>query len=150
MTRWLALLALVIPLAGRAEGAWEVNGIRLEAAQVERLADDLAGRTLDAVMANVADLELAPPQRERMRAIYRTTALDVYGRAIPVIQDASLTEEAKRERVRELALEGQRKSHEELASVLDARQLAAYSEWEDAQVAAFRSRRLDGRRRGSR
>jgi hypothetical protein len=145
----LALVALLFPLAGGAQ-TWELHGIRLEPAEVERLADDLAARTLEAVVANVADLGLEDAQRERMRAIYRATALDVYGRVIPVIQDASLSEEARRARVRELALGGQRKSHAELTAVLDARQLAAYSAWEDAQVAAFQSRRLDGRRRGSR
>jgi hypothetical protein len=145
----LALLAL-LPLAAAAQTPWEVNGIRLEPAQVERLADDLAARTLDAVVTNVAGLNLGESQRDRMHEIYRATALDVYGRVIPVIEDGELSEQAKRERVRELALEGQRKSHDELASVLDARQLALYSTWEAAQVEAFRSRRLDGRRRRSR
>jgi hypothetical protein len=150
MMRSLWLLAALLPLAARAEGAWEVNGIRLEPAQVERLADDLAARTVDSVVANVARLELTPPQRERMHAIYRETALDVYGRVIPVVKDRALDPEAKRARVRELVLEGQRRSHAELAAVLDARQLEAYSAWERVQVDAFRSRRLDSRRRGSR
>jgi hypothetical protein len=144
------LLALLLPFAARAEGAWEVNGIRLEPAQVERLADDLAARTLDAVVANVAGIDLREPQRDRMRAIYRTTALEVYGRVIPVVQDDALAEDVKRARVRELVLEGQRKSHDQIAEVLDADQLDAYSTWEQVQVEAFQSRRLDRRRRGSR
>jgi hypothetical protein len=144
------LLALLLPLAARAEGAWEVNGIRLEPAQVERLADDLAARTLEAVVTSVAGIDLREPQRERMHSIYRATALEVYGRVIPVVQDDELAEDAKRARVRELVLEGQRKSHDQIAEVLDAGQLEAYSAWERAQVEAFQSRRLDRRRRGSR
>jgi len=44
-------------------------------------------------------------------------------------------------------LAGQRRSHTALEGVLDPRQLELYSAWEQQQVAAFQSRRLDARRR---
>jgi hypothetical protein len=148
---WLVLAAHATAHAtAHADPAWEVNGIRLEAAQVERLADDLAGRTVSAVTEKVADLRLADGQRERLRAIYRAVALDTYERVIPVVQDEALDAEAKQERVRALVLEGQRASHEQITGVLDARQMALYADWENTQVAAFQSRRLDRRRTRSR
>jgi hypothetical protein len=148
---WLVLAAHATAHAtAHADPAWEVNGIRLEAAQVERLADDLAGRTVSAVTEKVADLRLADGQRERLRAIYRAVALDTYERVIPVVQDEALDAEAKQERVRALVLEGQRASHEQITNVLDARQMALYTDWETTQVAAFQSRRLDRRRTRSR
>lgn len=152
----LALVCLVLAAhatahaTAYADPAWEVNGIRLEAAQVERLADDLAGRTVSAVTEKVADLRLADGQRERLHAIYRAVALDTYARVIPVVQDQELDAEAKQERVRALVLEGQRASHDQIVGVLDARQMALYSDWEKTQVAAFQSRRLDRRRTRSR
>jgi hypothetical protein len=148
---WLALAAHATAHAtAQADPAWEVNGIRLEAAQVERLADDLAGRTVSAVTEKVSDLRLQDGQRERLRAIYRAVALETYERVIPVVQDPALDAEAKQERVRALVLEGQRASHEQITNVLDARQMALYTDWETTQVAAFQSRRLDRRRTRSR
>lgn len=148
---WLVLAVHATAHAtAHADPAWEVNGIRLEASQVERLADDLAGRTVLAVTEKVADLRLADDQRERLHAIYRAVALETYARVIPVVQDGALDAEAKQQRVRALVLEGQRASHEQIAGVLDARQMALYADWEKTQVAAFQSRRLDRRRTRSR
>ncbi len=146
----LVWLVLAAHAAAHADPVWEVNGIRLESPQVERLADDLASRTLAAVSEKVADLRLADGQRERLHAIYRTVALDTYARVVPVVQDAALDATAKQERVRTLVLEGQRASHDQIQGVLDERQMALYADWETAQVAAFQSRRLDRRRSRSR
>ncbi len=150
MSLALFALALALHAAAHADPAWEVNGIRLEASQVERLADDLAARTVSAVTQKVAGLGLADGQRERLLAIYRAVALDTYARVIPVVQDAALDDAARQERVRALVLEGQRASHERIAGVLDARQMELYAKWEETQVAAFQSRRLDRRRTRSR
>ena len=146
-----ALLALPPPsLADEpaaARRAWEVNGIRLEPGQVERLASDMASRTVDAVEKNVADIRLATEQRAKMLEIYRSVSLDVYDRVVDVVGRDDLDDGVKEERVRELVLEGQRTSHARLESVLDTRQLALYSAWETRQVEAFKSRRWDRKNR---
>lgn len=147
-----ALLALASSAPVRADPAparrtWEVNGIRLEPGQVERLASDMAARTVVAVEKNVVDIGLAPAQREALLAIYRSVSLDVYDRVVEVVGRDDLDDDAKEARVRELVLEGQRASHARLEAVLDARQLEAYSAWEDKQVEAFKSRRWDRRSR---
>jgi hypothetical protein len=82
-----------------------------------------------------------------MRRIYRTVALDVFADVVKEVARDDLADADKEARVRELVLAGQRRSHSELEPVLDARQLALYSAWEDQQVAAFQSRRLGDRRR---
>ncbi|MFQ5514694.1 MAG: hypothetical protein ACE5FG_09665 [Myxococcota bacterium] len=144
----LLLVALIALAPGaRAERVWEVNGIRLEADQVDRLADELAERTVQAVLEKVEGLDLSEAQRKQMHEIYRDVALDVYERVVEVIEDDSLGDAEKEERARELALEGQRRSHARLEAVLSDPQMALYSRWEHEQVDAFQSRRLDSRRR---
>ena len=82
-----------------------------------------------------------------MHEIYREVSLSVYEQVVDAIERADLDDDSKEERVRELALEGQRRSHELIRSVLDEEQMGLYSSWEDDQVEAFQSRRLDSRRR---
>jgi hypothetical protein len=141
------LLAVSFPALARAERVWEVNGIRLDSGQVERLADDMAVRTLDAVEQTVDGIELRDDQRSRMREIYREVSLDVYEQVVEVIERDDLSDDAKEERVRALALEGQQRSRDLLHGVLDETQMDLYSKWADDQVEAFQSRRLDSRRR---
>ncbi len=141
------VLLLAATHAGAEERTWEINGVRLESGQVERLADDLAERTVESVDRNIEDLRLGSGQRKEMREIYRAVALDVYAEVIEVIEREDLDEDARREQVRELALAGQRRSSARLESVLDARQMELYSAWAADQVTSFESRRLDVRRR---
>ena len=147
----LAWLALAAPVAAAqapaAVRSWEIDGVRLEPSQVERLADDMAGRTVTAVQTKLPELALEPTQAVRMREVYRTVALDVFAAVVKEVARTDLSDADKEARVRELVLVGQKRSHGELEHVLDARQLALYSKWEDAQVAAFQSRRLGERRR---
>lgn len=141
------LLAVSLPALARAERVWEVNGIRLESGQVERLADDMAARTVEAVEESVEGIELRDDQRQRMHEIYREISLDVYEKVVELIERDDLSDDAKEERVRALALEGQQRSQELLRAVLDEAQMDLYSKWADRQVEAFQSRRLDSRRR---
>lgn len=129
------------------ERVWEVNGIRLESGQVEKLAEDLAQRTVAAVEEKVPGLALRGEQRDRMYRIYRQVSLDVFERVVEVVDRDDLDDDAREERVRELALEGQRHSHDLLVDVLDAEQMHLYAVWEAGQLDAFKSRRLDSRRR---
>lgn len=150
---WLAALWLAAAPSAHADPAaaptrtWEVNGIRLEPGQVERLAVDMAKRTVEAVESKLPEIALADAQRERMLEIYRSVSLGVYDRVVDVVAQRDLTDSAKEERVRELVLAGQRESHGLLEKVLDARQLGLYSAWESKQVEAFRSKRWDRRKR---
>lgn len=141
------LLAVSLPALARAERVWEVNGIRLDSGQVERLADDMAVRTLDAVEQTVDGIGLRDDQRSRMREIYREVSLGVYEQVVEVIERDDLSDDVKEERVRALALEGQQRSRDLLRAVLDEAQMDLYSKWADDQVEAFQSRRLDSRRR---
>jgi hypothetical protein len=154
--RRAAALAALLALAGStpvradpapARRAWEVNGIRLEPGQVERLASDMAVRTVEAVEKNVAEIGLEPEQRDALLEIYRSVSLDVYDRVVDVVGRDDLDDDAKEARVRELVLEGQRASHARLEAVLDERQLGLYSAWEARQVEAFKSKRWDRRSR---
>ena len=155
MTRRLLLLSLLASFArlahaqAPADGArvWEINGIRLEPAQVERLADDMAGRTVVAVQEKVPEIALRDGQAEQMRGVYRTVALDVFAEVVTEVAQADRSDAEKEARVRELVLEGQRRSHDALVAVLDERQLGLYTAWEDRQVDAFKSRRWNDRRR---
>ncbi|MEX2207144.1 MAG: hypothetical protein WEF50_13025 [Myxococcota bacterium] len=155
MTR-IALGLSVFALAARvafaqapaqATRVWEINGIRLEPAQVERLADDMAARTVSGVRKKIPEIALRDGQAEQMRAVYRNVALDVFAEVVTEVARADQTDAQKETRVRELVLAGQSRSHAELASVLDANQLALYSAWEDRQVEAFKNRRWNDRRR---
>ena len=82
----LALLALAalapLGLAARAQSArvWEVNGVRLEASQVERLASDIARQTVAAVERQPG-LDLRPEQSSALESIYHRVALDTYDRS---------------------------------------------------------------------
>jgi hypothetical protein len=146
----LAILLIAAPDAlaqSSPEGTWEINGIRLEKGQVERLAEDMADRTVAAVERKVEDIDLSEEQRSSMRAIYLEVSLDVYAKVVDEAAREDLDDRTKEDRVRELVLAGQRRSHERLTTVLDERQMARYSEWEKAQVEAYRSRRWDRRSR---
>ena len=150
--RWLALSLLVLARVAAAQAppaarTWEVDGIRLEPSQVERLADDMASRTVEAVQQKIPDIALQQPQVAKMRDVYRTVALDVFSGVVKEVGRDDLPDADKEAKVRELVLAGQKRSHAELESVLDAKQLALYSAWEDKQIAAFQSRRLGERRR---
>jgi predicted alpha-1,6-mannanase (GH76 family) len=155
MRRRVFALSLLVGLARIAsaqapeDGArvWEINGIRLEPAQVERLADDMAGRTVAAVEEKIPDIALRDGQAEQMRSVYRGVALDVFAEVVTEVARTDQTDAEKETRVRELVLAGQTRSHGALVSVLDERQLALYTTWEDRQVAAFKSRRWNDRRR---
>lgn len=149
--------AVVLVLAGLAAGTsaragagrtWEVNGIRLEAAQVERLADDIARQTVAAVR-KLEGIALRDDQALALEAIYREVALDVYDRAVRVVARDDLADPTKEKRVRDLVLEGQERSTRRVARVLDTDQYERYHRWEEKQVAAFRARGLwsSGRRR---
>ena len=133
-----------------AERVWEVNGIRLERSQVDRLATDMARRTVTAVERKVEGISLRTEQRDAMLEIYRDVALGVFDRVVGVVDRQDLSDSEKEGQVRELVLEGQRQSHARLESVLDDRQLALYAQWEDEQVRAYKSARWDRRRRGRR
>jgi hypothetical protein len=146
----VALLPARAPGQREPERAWEVDGIRLERGQVERLAEELAERTVRAVEESVEGIALDEGQRPAMQGIYRTVALDVYGDVIRVVEHDGLQDHEKEVRVRELVLAGQRRSHDLLGSVLDERQMRLYSEWEREQVEAFQSQRWDRRRRHGR
>lgn len=154
--RQIALLCPLLALAARLAAAqapadaprvWEIDGVRLEPAQVERLADDMAGRTVRAVQEKIPTIGLRDGQAEAMREIYRGVALDVFAEVVREVARSDRSEAEKEARVRELVLAGQGRSHAELVSVLDAQQLALYTAWEDRQVEAFNSRRWNERRR---
>jgi hypothetical protein len=127
-----------------------VNGIRLERSQVDRLATDMASRTVAAVERKVQGIALRPEQRDAMLEIYRDVALGVFDRVVGVVDRQDLSDAEKESQVRELVLEGQRLSHARLERVLDERQLPLYAQWEDEQVRAYKSARWDRRRRGRR
>ena len=155
MKRWAVAAAFTVLLACTASAqqpadparVWEINGIRLEPAQVERLADDMAARTVAAVQTKVESIDLRDGQAEEMRAVYRGVALEVFADVVKEVERSDQTDAQKEERVRELVLEGQKRSHAKLETVLDARQLALYTAWEEKQVDAFKSRRWNDRRR---
>jgi hypothetical protein len=143
-----AALALVLanaaPAAAEPARVWQVNGIRLEPDQVERLAGDIARQTVAAV-ERLDGLELVADQPARLERIYRDVALDVYGAAVRVVQREDLGDAEKEERVKTLVLDGQARSTDRVAEVLDASQYAVYRAWETRQVEAFRHRGLWGR-----
>jgi hypothetical protein len=149
-------IALCFALAVLGRGAdaqaarvWEVNGIRLEEAQVERLADDVARQTVVAV--GRLDLALRAEQGEALEAIYRAVALDTYDQVVRVVNRADLAEAAKEAEVKRLVIAGQAQSSVRVAEVLDPGQYATYRAWEEKQVEAFRSRGLwSSQRRRSR
>ncbi|MCP4006028.1 MAG: hypothetical protein GY725_17720 [bacterium] len=126
---------------------WQINGIRLEQDQIERLALDMAERTVKAVEEKVEGIALEDSQRSAMRKAYRKVSLDVYDEVVRVVSEEATSNAQKETRVRELILAGQKRSHALLVEVLDDRQMRLYSKWEDQQVEAFQSKRWENRRR---
>jgi hypothetical protein len=138
--------------AQNAARAWEVNGIRLEASQVDRLAADIAGQTVHAV-ARIDGLVLRDGQASALQEIYRDVALGVYDAAVAVVAEDGLPDAEKEKRIVDLVLAGQERSTQRVAAVLDGPQYELYRAWEDRQVQAFRERGLwsaRSRRRGRR
>ncbi len=155
MTRADLVVSLFVAVARLAQAqtpaeaprVWEINGIRLEPAQVERLADDMATRTVSAVQEKIPDIALRDGQAEQMRAVYRSVALDVFAEVVKEVERTDQTDAEKETRVRELVLAGQTRSHDSLEAILDPRQMELYASWESRQVEAFKSRRWNDRRR---
>jgi hypothetical protein len=130
---------------------WEVNGIRLESSQVDRLAGDIAQQTVRAV-ARIEGLVLRDAQGPALEEIYRDVALGVYDEAVAVVAEDGIPDAEKEKRIVDLVLAGQERSTKRVAAVLDAGQYARYRAWEERQVQAFRERGLwsAGSRRRSR
>jgi hypothetical protein len=150
------LFALLAPMAAQAQTAparvWEVNGVRLEAAQVERLASDIAHQTVAAVERQPG-IGLRGDQASKLEGIYHTVALDTYDRVVVVVNRNDLDDSAKEAEVKRLVIAGQQQSSARVAEILDAPQYATYRAWEEKQVKAFQERGLwsGGRRaRGTR
>lgn len=145
---WL-LLGLLAPAAVRAQTArvWEVNGVRLEASQVERLARDIASQTVAAVERQPG-LTLRPEQASSLASLYHSVALDTYDRVVAVVNQDALADAAKEAEVERLVIAGQERSSGRVAEILDPAQYATYRAWEQQQVEAFRQRGLwsSGRR----
>jgi hypothetical protein len=150
---WL-LLALLAPVASHAGDpsprVWEVNGVRLEAAQVERLSSDIARQTVTAV-GRQPGIGLRPDQAGALERIYHEVALDTYDRVVAVVNRKDVDDAAKEAAVKDLVIAGQERSTVRVAEVLDTDQYAAYRVWEEKQLKAFRERGLwSGDRRGRR
>jgi hypothetical protein len=139
------LLAFVAPISLQAqtpsERVWEVNGVRLEAGQVERLATDIARQTVAAVERQPG-IGLRPDQESALGRIYHTVALDTYDRVVAVVNRSELDDAAKEVEVKRLVIAGQEQSSARVAEVLDAVQYRTYRAWEEKQVRAFRERGL--------
>jgi hypothetical protein len=145
-------IALALPAHTRADEGrvWEIDGVRLERAQVARLADDMATRTLQAVRQKVEGIDLRSEQEQQMLAIYRGVALEVFAAVVSAVERGDLADDAKDAEIRRLVIEGQQRSHAQLEKVFDERQLALYSAWEAKQVDAYQNRRWDRRGRRER
>ncbi len=156
--RGLALLWLTVAALGslsthahaQTARVWEVNGVRLEASQVERLASDIARQTVVAVERQPG-LTLRPEQATALEGLYHEVALDTYDRVVAVVNRSDLDDAAKEAEVKRLVIEGQEHSTVRVAELLDPAQYATYRAWEQKQVAAFQQRGLwSGGRRGRR
>jgi len=146
------LLGLVVSGTAHAQTArvWEVNGVRLEASQVERLASDIARQTVAAV-ARQPGLALRPEQADSLTSIYHGVALDTYDRVVAVVNQNDLDDAAKEAEVKQLVIAGQERSTGRVAEILDPAQYATYRVWEQQQLEAFRQRGLwSGGRRARR
>lgn len=146
MTARVLLFGLALAAAdpGRAlaeSRVWEVNGVRLEPAQVERLASDIAAQTV-VVVERLEGLGLRDGQGEALEAIYRDVALDTYDRVVAVVNRDDLDDATKEAEVKRLVIAGQERSTARVAEILDAVQYATYRAWEERQVEAFRERGL--------
>jgi hypothetical protein len=138
----LVLLGALAPALGAAQArVWEVNGVRLEPAQVERLARDIASQTVAAV-ARQPGVELSPEQAAALESIYHVVALGTYDQVVATVNRGDLGDAAKEAEVKRLVIEGQERSSARVAGVLAPAQYEAYRAWEQRQVEAFRSRGL--------
>jgi hypothetical protein len=138
----LLLLGVLAPALGAAQArVWEVNGVRLEAAQVERLARDIASQTVAAVERQPG-LELSREQAGALESIYHAAALDTYDGVVAVVNRSDVDDAAKEAEVKRLVLAGQERSSARVAGVLAPAQYEAYRAWEQKQVEAFRRRGL--------
>jgi hypothetical protein len=147
----LLLLALIAPVASAAQArVWEVNGVRLEASQVERLAGDIARQTVAAV-ARQPGLALRPEQARELESVYHSVALDTYDQVVDVVNRDGLDDAAKEAEVKRLVIAGQERSSGRVAEILDPAQYESYRAWEQKQVESFRQRGLwSGGRRARR
>lgn len=151
--RTLALLVLVllVPVGSAAQArVWEVNGVRLEASQVERLAGDIARQTVAAVERQPG-LALRPEQARLLESVYHGVALDTYDHVVAVVNQDGLDDAAKEAEVKRLVIAGQERSSGRVAEILDPAQYETYRAWEQKQVESFRQRGLwSGGRRARR
>jgi hypothetical protein len=151
--RTLALLVLVLlaPVGSVAQArVWEVNGVRLEASQVERLAGDIARQTVAAVERQPG-LALRPEQAGALESVYHSVALDTYDRVVAVVNQDGVDDAAKEAEVKRLVIAGQERSSGRVAEILDPAQYETYRAWEQKQVESFRQRGLwSGGRRARR
>ena len=147
----LLLLALLAPAGSAAQArVWEVNGVRLEASQVERLASDIARQTVAAVERQPG-LALRPEQASALESVYHGVALDTYDRVVDVVNQDGLEDAAKEAEVKRLVIAGQERSSARVAEILDPAQYETYRAWEQKQVESFRQRGLwSGGRRARR
>lgn len=129
------------PAHAQAARVWEVNGIRLESAQVERLANDIARQTVVAV-ERLDGLVLHEEQTGALESIYHSVALDTYDAVVRVVNQPDLADAAKEAEVKRLVIEGQERSSLRVAEILEPAQYTIYRAWEQRQVAAFRQRGL--------
>ena len=153
----LLMLGLLAPIGSAAQArpprlaagsrVWEVNGVRLEASQVERLAADIARQTVAAVERQPG-LALRPEQADSLESVYRGVALDTYDRVVAVVNESDLDDAAKEAEVKRLVIAGQERSSGRVAEILDPSQYETYRAWEQKQVESFRQRGLwsSGRR----
>jgi hypothetical protein len=118
-----------------------MNGIRLEASQVERLASDIARQTVTAVERQPG-LALTGAQATTLEQIYHGVALDTYDQVVAVVNRGDLDDAAKEAEVKRLVIEGQEQSSVQVATVLDPAQYESYRSWEQKQVEQFRQRGL--------
>lgn len=135
-------LALATPGATEPSGrVWEINGIRLEEDQVERLASDIARSTVLAVerLEGMAVHEHQVPELEK---IYHDVALGVYGDCIDIVNRTDLKDGEKESLVTLRVIAGQERSTLLVERVLDPGQYETYRAWEIHQVEAFRKRGL--------
>ena len=131
------------PAHAQAARVWEVNGIRLEAAQVERLAtrhrapDGRRGRApVDGLALRAgAGRARSSPSTARSRSTPTTAWSRVVNRERPRRRREGGRGEAARDR-------GQERSSARVAEVLDPAQYENYRAWEERQVEAFRQRGL--------
>lgn len=132
--------------------AWEVNGIRLEPEQVERLAQNVAKQTVLAV-EKVEGLTPSVEQRARLETIYYQTALRVYEQAVKVVARTDLNDHDKETQIIHLVLDGQTQSTRQVETLLAPAQYQIYRNWETRQIEAFKTRGLwanDSQKRGRR